>query len=81
MLGALVTASTAAGYVLAHTTGLPGGYKEEEWQLLGIVTLVLDGLYLAVWALSTTVMPASSSATERSSRYEPAAEGSRYTRR
>jgi hypothetical protein len=36
--------------VLSRTVGLPG-FKEHEWELLGIVSLVVEGGFLALFAI------------------------------
>jgi hypothetical protein len=48
-LGALIAAATFVGFILSRTTGLPG-FKEEEWEALGVVSLVIDAAYLLVAA-------------------------------
>src|SRR5690349_3840153 len=59
-LGILVAAGAFAGYVLAHTTGLPGAFKESEWLPLGIASLVIEAAFclIAVRALSASPAPA-----------------------
>jgi hypothetical protein len=47
LLGALTMAGMGIGYVLSRTTGLPG-FKESEWELSGIVCLVLEAAFVAV---------------------------------
>ncbi len=39
---ALVAAGMGVGFVLSRTTGLPG-YKEGEWELSGLLSLLLEG--------------------------------------
>jgi hypothetical protein len=46
-LGALTMAGMGIGFVLSRTTGLPG-FKESEWELSGIVCLVLEAAFVAV---------------------------------
>jgi hypothetical protein len=60
-LGALTMAGMGIGYILSRTTGLPG-LKESEWELSGIVCLVLEAGFVAaaVAALSRGVAPAHS---------------------
>lgn len=41
LLGALTMAGMGIGFVLSRTTGLPG-FHESEWELSGIVALVLE---------------------------------------
>jgi hypothetical protein len=46
LLGALVMAGMGIGFVLSRTTGLPG-FHESEWELSGVVCLVLEGGFIA----------------------------------
>ncbi len=41
MLGALLCAGMAVGFVLSRTVGLPG-FHESEWELSGIVSVLLE---------------------------------------
>jgi hypothetical protein len=41
LVGALIMAGMGIGYVLSRTVGLPG-FKEEEWELSGVICLVLE---------------------------------------
>jgi hypothetical protein len=54
-LGALLCAGMAIGFVLSRTVGLPG-FHEGEWELSGILTLVLEGgfIYIAATAVRTS---------------------------
>jgi hypothetical protein len=54
-LGSLVAAGMAAGFILSRTTGLPG-FHEGEWELSGLVSLLLEGGFIGL-AL-TAVRPA-----------------------
>lgn len=45
-LGTLIAVGMAAGLVLSRTTGLPG-FKESEWELSGILSLLLEGTFVA----------------------------------
>jgi hypothetical protein len=45
-LGALTMAAMGISFVLSRTIGLPG-FKESEWELSGIVTLVLEAGFIA----------------------------------
>jgi hypothetical protein len=47
LLGALTMAGMGIAFVLSRTTGLPG-FKESEWELSGIVALVLEVGFVAV---------------------------------
>jgi hypothetical protein len=59
LLGALTMAGMGIGFVLSRTTGLPG-LKESEWELSGIVTLLLEAGFvtMAIAALSRSGAPA-----------------------
>ena len=46
LLGALTMAGMGIGFVLSRTTGLPG-LHESEWELSGLVTLVLEAGFIA----------------------------------
>jgi hypothetical protein len=46
LLGALTMAGMGIAYILSRTTGLPG-LKESEWELSGIVCLVLEAGFVA----------------------------------
>ena len=50
-LGALIAAGMFAGFILSRTVGLPG-FKEEEWELSGIVSLILEAGFLTLWLSS-----------------------------
>jgi len=58
-LGALVASGMAAGFVLSRTVGLPG-FHEGEWESSGLVSLLLEGSFvaLAFTALRGSVRPA-----------------------
>lgn len=45
-LGALIAAGMFVGFILSRTVGLPS-FHEAEWEPSGIVSLTLEGLYLA----------------------------------
>jgi uncharacterized membrane protein YciS (DUF1049 family) len=47
-LGAVVSACMFVGFILSRTTGLPG-FKEPDWELSGIVTLVLEAGFVAAF--------------------------------
>lgn len=51
-LGALVAAGMFVGFVLSRTTGLPG-FHEEEWELSGIISLILEAGYLGAFFAAT----------------------------
>jgi drug/metabolite transporter (DMT)-like permease len=49
LVGALVMAGMGIGFVLSRTTGLPG-FKESEWELSGVICLVLEAGFVMVAA-------------------------------
>ena len=49
LLGALVMAGMGAGFVLSRTVGLPG-FKESEWELSGVICLLLEAGFVAATA-------------------------------
>jgi hypothetical protein len=48
-LGAAIAAGMAAGFVLSRTLGLPG-FHESEWELSGLVSLLVELAFLATLA-------------------------------
>ena len=48
-LGAIIAAGMFVGFILSRTVGLPN-FKEPEWELSGIVSLLLEGGYLVAMA-------------------------------
>jgi drug/metabolite transporter (DMT)-like permease len=49
LLGALTMAGMGVGFVLSRTTGLPG-FHESEWELSGVLCLVLEVGFVVVAA-------------------------------
>jgi hypothetical protein len=45
--GALTMAAMGAGFILSRTTGLPG-FHESEWELSGLISLLLEGAFVAL---------------------------------
>jgi hypothetical protein len=45
-----ISAGMAVGFVLSRTVGLPG-FHESEWELSGLVSLALEGGFIALAAL------------------------------
>ena len=70
-LGLLVAGGAFAGYVISRTVGLPGLPVETEWlEPLGVLSLVVEGLFVGVYLAifvrpkeETSVVEASSSAS------------------
>ena len=48
-LGALVAGSAFAGYVISRTIGLPGMPVEEWLEPLGMLSLLVEGLFIGLW--------------------------------
>lgn len=46
-LGVVIAGGAFIAFILSRTTGLPG-FKEEEWEALGIVSLVVEACYCLV---------------------------------
>jgi energy-converting hydrogenase Eha subunit C len=53
LVGALIMAGMGIGFVLSRTVGLPG-FKESEWELSGVIALILEASYLVVAARALT---------------------------
>jgi hypothetical protein len=68
MLGVLVAGGAFVGYILSHTTGLPGNFKESEWEPLGIISLVIEAAYCIVAARALSVVPARRARTRAAGR-------------
>jgi drug/metabolite transporter (DMT)-like permease len=49
VLGSIAAAGMALGFVMSRTTGLPG-FHESEWELSGIVSVLLEISFIAVAA-------------------------------
>ena len=49
LLGALTMAAMGVGFVLSRTVGLPG-FHESEWELSGLICLVLEAGFVGVAA-------------------------------
>jgi hypothetical protein len=58
LLGALTMAAMGIGFILSRTTGLPG-FHESEWELSGIIALVLEASFVgaSIRALAPTGHP------------------------
>jgi len=56
-LGALVAGGAFAGYVISRTIGLPGLPVEEWLEPLGVLSLLVEGLFIGLW-LAITARPA-----------------------
>lgn len=54
----VIAAGMGVGFVLSRTVGLPG-FHESEWELSGLVSLLLEaGFLAAALAWARTVLPA-----------------------
>jgi hypothetical protein len=50
-VGAVIAFAMAAGFILSRTIGLPG-FHPHDWEASGLLSLGLEGGYLAAWAAS-----------------------------
>src|SRR5215203_5572603 len=48
-LGALVAGGAFAGYVISRTIGLPGMPVEDWLEPLGVLSLLVEGLFIGLW--------------------------------
>jgi hypothetical protein len=55
-LGAVIAVGMFAGFILSRTTGLPG-YKETEWELSGIVSLILEAGFIGCLVAARSAAP------------------------
>jgi len=54
-LGVLISAGALTLYIVSHTIGLPGLAIDEEWlEPLGVASLLVEGLYVMVYASVVT---------------------------
>jgi Na+/proline symporter len=51
-LGVAIAVGMGAGFVLSRTVGLPG-FHEGEWELSGLVSLLLETVFVGAAALAT----------------------------
>ncbi|HWK28723.1 MAG TPA: hypothetical protein VNS09_19320 [Solirubrobacter sp.] len=51
-LGALIATGMAVGFILSRTVGLPG-FHESEWELSGIVSVLLEAGFIGALAWHT----------------------------
>jgi hypothetical protein len=51
-LGASLSLAMAVGFVLSRTVGLPG-FHEGEWELSGLVSLLLEGSFVLATGMAT----------------------------
>jgi len=51
-LGAALSAAMAIGFLLSRTVGLPG-FHEGEWELSGLVSLMLEGGFVLAAGIAT----------------------------
>ena len=68
LLGALTMAGMGIAFVLSRTTGLPG-FHESEWDLSGILTLVLEAGFVAA-AVPALAAPRGATAPAGEPRFE-----------
>lgn len=48
-LGVLLAGGALAGYVVSRTIGLPGMAVEEWLEPVGVLSLLIEGLFIALW--------------------------------
>ena len=48
MLGGLIAVCTFVGFVASRTVGLPS-FKANDWEVTGIVSLLLEAAVFALW--------------------------------
>jgi peptidoglycan/LPS O-acetylase OafA/YrhL len=65
VLGAVLSAAIGVGFILSRTTGLPGGFKEEEWEPLGVLTLGLEVIVVAIAARAGARRPVGAGSRSR----------------
>ena len=51
-LGVAIAVGMGAGFLLSRTVGLPG-FHESEWELSGLVSLLLEAVFVGAAALAT----------------------------
>ena len=56
LLGSLIMAAMGVGFVLSRTVGLPG-FHEGEWELSGLLCLVLEAGFLGLAARAIAARP------------------------
>jgi len=56
-IAALACAGMFVAFILSRTTGLPGGYKEDGWEPIGLVSLVAEA-WVVLAAFITPRVPA-----------------------
>ncbi len=54
--GALIAGSALVGYVISRTTGLPGLSAEEWLEPLGILSLLVEGLFVGLYLTVTRLL-------------------------
>jgi hypothetical protein len=54
--GALIAGSALVGYVISRTTGLPGLPAEEWLEPLGILSLLVEGLFVGLYLTVTRLL-------------------------
>lgn len=66
-LGTVVSAGMFVGFILSRTTGLPG-FKESEWELSGIVSLILEAGFIGAFLATTRPAQPAAAPGRRNSR-------------
>ena len=50
-LGILLAASAYLGYILSRTVGLPGFYEDEFFEPMGVLSLIVEALFVLQYAV------------------------------
>ncbi len=51
LLGALIAGFSFIGYITSRTVGMPGT-EIEEWNTIGFISLIVEGAFISVYALT-----------------------------
>ena len=57
LLGTAAAACMFIGFVLSRTVGLPG-FREAEWEVSGLLSLVVEGVFIVIAAIAARRRPA-----------------------
>ena len=51
-LGILLAASAFLGYILSRTVGLPGFYEDEFFEPMGVLSLIVEALFVLLYVMT-----------------------------
>lgn len=68
MLGAVIALGSIVGYVQSRTVGMPGMEVEEWYDPIGILAMLVEGLFLVIFVLARPWSASASEGAEASSR-------------